>query len=53
MSRKVTKANITTIDEKGHVRHHTETDSSINWKKVGEAMGPPVAIAPSKSKKKV
>jgi len=42
MTIKIIKAQITTKDENGHIRHYSERDTEhINWEKVAEALGAP------------
>lgn len=50
MAAKIIKAQITTKDEKGHIRHHTEQSKNINWKKLAEELGgtPPVMVTKEK-----
>lgn len=47
---KIIKAQITTRDEKGHVRHHNENTSSIDWGKVAEALTAPKATTTKEKK---
>ena len=50
MTIKIIKAQITTRDEKGHIRHYSERDTEhIDWGKVAEAIGAPKT--PTKEKK--